>query len=302
MVKGCGKMSGPRRGYRGIYSKIASGFVIPIFILLIVFFSPVFKSFIYQQLHRGFIEQVDQDALSANIKVVQLEYRDDGDIVSTAVSAGAGGVVFRREGNRYYALTARHVVADIDSVDQTRFVAMGYDDLDYADALDRGEKYRGIAGYYQQFPEAAVEFSSDPYDLAIISFVSEKDLAALPVSDKMPAYGDKVAAMSNPHGKRNTITVGRISSRKEAPFGDEAGKMQHGVIRHTCLLSEGSSGSALLGENLEIVGINLGGGGNLFRRHLYGMAMPANRILDFLEEWGCAAPEGVLIPPPAGSQ
>lgn len=45
------------------------------------------------------------------------------------------------------------------------------------------------------------------------------------------------------------------------PFGDEAGKKQHAVIRHTCVLSEGSSGSALLNEDLEIVGINLGGGG-----------------------------------------
>ncbi|NLA26378.1 MAG: trypsin-like peptidase domain-containing protein [Firmicutes bacterium] len=220
--------------------------------------------------------------------------------MSTAVSAGASGVVFHREGNRYYALTARHVVAGIDGANQTRFIAMGYDDLDYTDTLGGREEYRGIAGYYQRFPEAAVEYSSDQYDLAVISFLYDKDLTALPVSDKMPARGDRVAAMGNPHGKRNMITAGKISSREAEPFGDEAGKMQYGVIRHTCVLSEGSSGSALLGENLEIVGINLGGGGNLFRRHLYGMAMPANRILDFLEEWSSAAPEGVLIPLPAG--
>ncbi len=300
MVKGCRQMSDRRGGGKGKTLKTVSVFSVLIFILMIIFFLPALKSLICQKVHRGFIEQVDRYALPANIKIVQLEYRDDGDIVSTAVSAGASGVVFHREGNRYYALTARHVVAGIDGANQTRFIAMGYDDLDYTDTLGGREEYRGIAGYYQRFPEAAVEYSSDQYDLAVISFLYDKDLTALPVSDKMPARGDRVAAMGNPHGKRNMITAGKISSREAEPFGDEAGKMQYGVIRHTCVLSEGSSGSALLGENLEIVGINLGGGGNLFRRHLYGMAMPANRILDFLEEWSSAAPEGVLIPLPAG--
>ena len=91
--------------------------------------------------------------------------------------------------------------------------------------------------------------------------------------------------MSNPYGKRNIVTTGKISSRKPSLFGDEAGKMQYPIITHTSVLSEGSSGSALLNENLEIVGINLGGRENIFRQHVYGMAMPSNFILDFLEEW-----------------
>lgn len=61
--------------------------------------------------------------------------------------------------------------------------------------------------------------------------------------------------------------------------------MQYPIIEHTSVLSEGSSGSALLNENLEIVGINLGGSENIFRQYISGMAMPSNLILDFLEEW-----------------
>ena len=41
----------------------------------------------------------------------------------------------------------------------------------------------------------------------------------------------------------------------------------------------------ILNENLEIVGINLGGKENLLGQYISGMAMPSDRIIDFLEEW-----------------
>ncbi len=62
--------------------------------------------------------------------------------------------------------------------------------------------------------------------------------------------------------------------------------MQYPIIKHTAMISAGSSGSALINEDLEIVGINLGGGENIFRRFINGMAMPSNRIHAFLDEWG----------------
>lgn len=285
MMKGCGQMESRNRVSPGTAPRIALGISGAVLILCITLFLPACKSFLFQKMNRGFMEQVDRYALSANIKIVGLKYSDEESGISVAVSAGASGVVFHSEGGRYFALTARHVIADTDGINKIQFVAMRYDDLDYADALEESKEYRGIADYYQQFPEADVEYSDVRSDLAVISFSSDETLAILPVSDEMPGYRDIVAAMGNPHGKRNIIAVGRICSRKPVPFGDEAGKEQHAVIRHTCVLSEGSSGSALLNENLEIVGINLGGGGNLFRRHLYGMAMPSDRILDFLKRW-----------------
>ncbi|MDZ7834450.1 MAG: serine protease [Alkalibacterium sp.] len=67
---------------------------------------------------------------------------------------------------------------------------------------------------------------------------------------------DTVAVISNPYEERNSITAGKVISRKTKPFNDEDGEMQHPVIKHTALISEGSSGSALLNKDLEIVGIN----------------------------------------------
>ncbi len=259
--------------------------LIAAFIVIVSFSLPSIKSFLNQTTNSEFIETIREYALSANIKVVQLQYRDEENISSTSVSAGGSGVIFHKEGNKYYALTAAHVIEESDGADRTQFVVMGYEDLDFADALSKGEKYQGVVNYYQQFPEALIEYSNDKYDLAVISFVADAAYAALPVADEIAEYGDAVASMSNPHRKRNVISAGKINSRKPRPFGDETGKDQYPIIKHTSVLSEGSSGSALLNEDLEIVGINLGGGENIFRQYIYGMAMPSNYILDFLEEW-----------------
>ncbi len=45
-------------------------------------------------------------------------------------------------------------------------------------------------------------------------------------------------------------------------------------------------GSALLNQNLEIVGIELEGKANIFRKFISGMMMPSDRILEFLRESG----------------
>ena len=89
--------------------------------------------------------------------------------------------------------------------------------------------------------------------------------------------------MSNPSRKRNIVTVGRISTIKPRPFGDEAGNLQYPIIKHTAMISEGSSGSALLNENLEIVGINLA----VERTYYESSSMEwrcCDRIRDFLDE------------------
>lgn len=58
------------------------------------------------------------------------------------------------------------------------------------------------------------------------------------------------------------------------------------IITHSSVISEGSSGSALLDEDLDIVGINLGGNKNLFHQFVSGMAIPNDQVRAFLAEWG----------------
>ena len=236
-------------------------------------------------MNKDFIENVERKALSANIKIIQLKYETGINGSSIAVSAGASGVIIRKEGNKYFALTANHVISEMDDVDQTRIVVLGYDDLDFKDYLNMGGEYVGIANYYMQFPEITVEHANEKSDLALISFKSDKVYTVLSLAEDAAKYGDKVAAMSNPYGKRNIVTAGKIGSKGFWNYEDQAGKFKYSIIKHSALTSEGSSGSALLNEDLDIVGINLGGNENLLHQFVSGMAIPSDQIRAFLGEW-----------------
>ena len=238
------------------------------------------KPSINQAMNKDFIKKVEQDALSANLYIVVLEESNR----SISIPVGASGVIIGREGNTYYALTAKHVLKKAND-DTTRVMVMAHNQPDYKAFLNKGGKYQGLNEYYAQFSEAQIEYANNQYDLAVISFQTNENYAVLPIATEKPEYGDKVAAISNQNGERNVVTAGKISSRKPSLFGDEEGKHQFPIIKHTALLTAGSSGSALLNENLEIVGINLGGKENVFHTFIAGMAMPSDRIHAFIDEW-----------------
>ena len=253
-------------------------------ITIILIFLPSIKLYYNQAMNREFIVNVESNALSANIKIVQLKYETGVNSRAIAVSAGASGVLIRKEDNRYFVLTAKHVITELDDVDKTQIVVMGYDDLDYKDYLNMGGEYVGIANYYLQFPEITVEYMNDKSDLALISFTSDKVYTVLSLAENVAEYGDKVVSMSNPCGKRNIVTAGKIRSKGFWNYEDEAGNFKYSIIKHSAATSEGSSGSALLNEELEIVGITLGGNENIFRQFVSGMAIPKDQILAFLRE------------------
>ena len=246
-------------------------FGIIVLIIISITFLPLIRPSINQSLNKEFIEKVNQYALSANINIVGLEYRNQGNDSSISVPEGASGVIIGKENNKYYALTAKHIFKELNN-DTTRFIVMGHNQPDYQDFIGKEGEFQMLNDYYQQFPEAKVEYSNDQYDLAIISFETNENYTVLPISTEKPKHGDKVAAMSNQNGERNMVTAGKISSKKPSPFGDEEGKLQYPIIKHTAFVSTGSSGSALLNENLEIVGINLGGNENIFHSFISGMA------------------------------
>ena len=138
--------------------------------------------------------------------------------------------------------------------------------------------------YYSQFPEATLEYYDEAYDLAVLSFKSENAYVALPISQKSPDYKEQIGTMSNPYNQsRNFITTGYIISKKPISFGDDLTTGEYEVIKHSAKIAMGSSGSVLLNRDLEIIGINLGGGETIFGQFQHGLAMPSDKILDFLE-------------------
>jgi len=224
-------------------------------------------------------KRISEDVLSANLYIIKAKTEGG----STSYSVGFCGVIFRQDKDRCYALTAYHAV---DSLESSSLIVLAYDDRTYNEYALAQDKCTGLNDYYERFPIAKVEFYDAKYDLAILSFESVSKLKELAVSNDAPQYGSKVAVISSPSGEeRNRITYGKIISKTPVEFGDENGKSQYKVIRHSAYENEGSSGSVLLNENCEIVGINLGGGKDIFGNFRYGLAMPSNRIIDFISEW-----------------
>jgi len=246
----------------------------------VIFCAVVILAVIYVIFRSGgedfdFIETVNKDAISANVLILSKTEKSD----SISYSAGLSGVIFRKDSENYYVLTALHGIPLDSELNDTKLIVLGYDQLTYGEA----DVNIDLTAYYSQFPEAILEYYDDAYDLAVVSFVSDKEYTVLSVASRPPEYNQPVAAIGNPHGNsRNTVTTGKITSRKPVPFGDKAGANQHNIVEHSAKTSVGGSGGALLNKDLEIVGIHLGGGENIFHRYINGKAMPCDRILDFL--------------------
>lgn len=248
--------------------------------------SVLLYSFIYPHWskNRTFREIDDEKLagiLSANLHIISQTLYDHGQSISYA--PGFGGVIFQQHEDRYYVLTAAHAIEKSENV---RLIIITYDTQTYNEYLSSGNKPIGLAEYYAKLPQAEIEYIDEKYDLAILSFSSDKSLKVLPISDTLPQYGEKVAVISSPVvEQRNFITYGKITSKKPVPFGDKAGKTQEKVIRHSAYINAGSSGSPVINKDLEIQAINLGGGADVFGNFRYGMAMPSDKILDFTAAW-----------------
>lgn len=225
-----------------------------------------------------FIEAVNSKAISANILLINVT---EESVSSVSYSAGQSGVIFRKDDEKYYVLTALHGIPLDIELNNTKFIVLGYNQPTYNEA----DIKIGLATYYSQFPEAVLEYYDEAYDLAVMSFISENEYTVLSIAVEPPEYNESVAAIGNPHEySRNIVTTGKIISKKPIPFGDEAGANQHHIIEHSAKTSMGSSGGALLNKDMEVVGIILGASENIFHKFIKGKAMPCDKILNFLND------------------
>ncbi len=278
------KESGHRKNAAGNALRIVRAIVLAVLAVLLVL--PSALPCINQVFFGGFVAKIEREALRAHLEIHQLKFSHSENGSSTAVSAGASGVVIGRDGDLYFALTALHVAVEVPGPDRTRITVLGSADEEFRDAYDQGGASMGnVADYYLQFPEARVVYSDADCDLAIIAFTSEEDLTVLPIAEEVPHFGDRIAAMGNPWGKRNLVTAGIVVGWEKWTFGEGAQAARHPILRETAWSSEGSSGGALLNDKLEIAGLVVGGDKDLFGRPLRGVAVPCDRIRTFLDDW-----------------
>ena len=145
----------------------------------------------YQAKHRIYTDmQTDlSDVMNANIRIVSVDKHDGG----IAYGAGSSGVVIEKTENKYYALTAFHVLAN-DEIDY--FVVITPDD---PSVFDYKKEHEGLGQeeYYNQLPKVKVEFEKEESDLAVISFESDKQISVVQIAETMPEKGERIAVISS---------------------------------------------------------------------------------------------------------
>lgn len=268
--------------------------VILLVFLLAVVFTVVFILFIYPENYdtqcrtrenQELESHIDLSVLSANVCVVKYDITPNGNTATLSYSLGASGVIFKKEQNKYYALTACHVIADADQ--NTSFLIQPYDTLPYSKSGQDGN-YQSLEEYYSQFPVAKVEYYDESCDLAVLSFYSPKDLGILEIAETNASKDTEIAIISNPEGKKFIRTYGSILSDTPIVFSADDDHSSNLAIKHNAYVAPGSSGSGVLsymGGKFKIVGINIGGGTNFMDKFQYGVMIPCQQIRRFLDNW-----------------
>lgn len=151
-------------------------------------------------------------------------------------SASGSGVVYKREGNKYYLVTNHHVIEDAEQLT----VVFEEDGLLY----EINDEFIQVLG-------------SDPVtDLAVLVFNSTEEFSVIPLADSYDIQlGEIAIAIGNPLGLEyyGTVTMGIISGL--ARYVND-GAFNATLLQHDAAISPGNSGGALLNINGELIGIN----------------------------------------------
>lgn len=191
---------------------------------------------------------------------------------TTSLKSGSG-VIFYRNANCYYLLTNNHVVTK---------------DADATGVSYKIEDYRGVT--YDATNQIQVIASDPDYDLAVVSFAGptgENALSAVSLGTADPALGSPLAAVGQPSGQKNAVTFGLAESYRVSDLHEESGvsSISFPVLFHTAPISQGSSGGAVVDENLQIVAINFAEASDGDGAFVYGLAVPISRVREFLTKY-----------------
>lgn len=110
-------------------------------------------------------------------------------VTELSYGTGSSGVVFASDEDRYYALTAYHVVKDFDTVE---YIIVPYGVPTIEKYRENSDTHISNGMYYEQFSRAKVEFADESYDLAVISFESDEEINVLQLSETNPKYNEKI--------------------------------------------------------------------------------------------------------------
>lgn len=219
---------------------------------------------------------------SANICVISETEHDD----IARYSIGASGIIFEKDNAGYYALTAYHVV----NAENTKFLIMTVNDptlIEYRESHPN-MVITSTDEYYKKFPIAEVIYENEESDLAIIYFKSNQDLECATISSVNPQKGDRIVTVGTYSEKMDYFveSYGQVKQNQTTTFHTDDGISDNQILKHSAFVVEGFSGSGVFNEDMEIVGMNIGGQKNIFEKLSYGAMIPCEQINQCIIESG----------------
>lgn len=233
------------------------------------------RNIVYEDMRASF----EQSGLRASNIGIFSKTEKDGSI---SYGECGSGVIFRKDGNIYYALTAAHVVRD----ETAQLLVFTANTEMKSETPLPGIDYSVLTQEtYDAMLYAETEYVSAKDDLAVIRFSTDEDLAVITVADADPSMDDRILCVGNPQNEWFAVSYGKVTSGIEK-FGETHGYPSN-AMKHTAYMHVGSSGGAAINERMELVGITPGGyysaDGKTFK---YGVLIPASEIKICLAEWG----------------
>ena len=180
--------------------------------------------------------------------------------------ATGSGVIFKQEGNTYYALTNNHVVSSENA---------SYNNTDIL-----------ISDAYGNQVRAYVKCQSAEYDLAVVYFTSDVELYTVEMDVRPPDRNEPVIALGHPNGLINVTTYGEVVNIDTAGEGaqNSVSNVTFPVLWHTADVDHGSSGGALLSIDFKLLGVNYATSTKESGEFAYGFAIPTEKVAEFLSE------------------
>lgn len=183
------------------------------------------------------------------------------------VSIGSG-FIFYEDATVFYVLTNHHVVHKEEGISQTVTVT---------DYLGKSRTGTVIA-------------SDVAYDLAVVTFLKTgTNLEVLSFANNQLRFKDKVIVMGYPDGQINGITLGEFIDYDEIDVSSASytNHIDFPVLIIDAPVEAGSSGSVVLNERYEIVGIVYAGNFlNGSTVSVYAFSVPESYIFEFLNLYG----------------
>ena len=210
-------------------------------------------------------ENITEQTLLSNVSIEKRRTVLHG---SAEISQGSGVIIYQ-DVTTYYALTNYHVVAAESSPLPTLDLRYRlYDCYDNEYALD-------------------VLYGDASYDLSVVAFSKSVDTAlkTTTLASTNSKGMEPLAAVGQLEGRHNGVTFGKALRYESVEIGNadsEQSNVQFPALVHSAYTLSGSSGCAIIDENLRLVGVHYAYGYDTQGSFVEGYAIPVEKVREFL--------------------